>query len=575
MEVFMKKILYYSLIIFLFVGLAACAESSPSTPTPPTTPTPTPTPAPSSTLTPINAPSNLRIEGGTVAWDNVTGADGYIVSFGNLSLPTQSNSIYLFDYVEQLLIGSNVVRVVSTAGSNRSEASNITFNFNFESPRNLVIIDEVLRWDTSEFADSYIVSIGNSSISVTDNELDFSEKLDNFVIGTNEISVVAVINTFRSSASIIEYYRELLAPTNLLIKDNILNWDESNLAQEYIVTIGESSITVQNNSLNLIDHLSKLSIGDNEITITAVSGNESSTSSSIIFKWILQSPQNVSIESTTTSVEVKWDTVPGASSYIITFNGGFEQRTTNTRLSISRSTIMANEILTTATNILVYAIDANNNQSSPSKNAQLVTNLISTNLIFEYGPSNSHRATLKWEAVPNAVFYTISAGGKSINRTGTSIEIKDLEIEPGLYNFSITPKILGHSGPTTSITEFFGFVITTPELPVRICTDCNSTSNAKLYELTSINSDFDGTLTVRFFFSGTLIDSLRGPTTSVSGRISYRIIDSNGNIVRSTSFSIPSLFPGEGFLNVRETWFPYQSDIPFGTYRIDIILIQN
>ena len=157
----------------------------------------------------------------------------------------------------------------------------------------------------------------------------------------------------------------------------------------------------------------------------------------------------------------------------------------------------------------------------------------------------------------------------------TSIRLDGRDITPGFTTFEVVAHVLGvSSSPVATLTVFYGFEISLPELPLRVCTRCDSSLSSKTYEITSITYNFDSS-EVEFYFTGRLIESVSGPNTAVSGNIRFRILDEEDFAIDSSLFSVSSIFPGEGFRNQRGRWFPRSTDSPYGKYRLDIISIQN
>jgi hypothetical protein len=182
---------------------------------------------------------------------------------------------------------------------------------------------------------------------------------------------------------------------------------------------------------------------------------------------------------------------------------------------------------------------------------------------------------IEWGLVQNATHYSINIGDERFYTDETSINLSELDLTAGLKNFKVVAHVLGASSSTSpTLTEFYGYEIILPELPLRVCIVCSNSSFSKTYEITSITNNFSTTI-VRFFFTGRLIESASGPNTAVSGTIQYRILDDEDYTINSNGFNIGSIFPNEGFRSQNSFWVTDRTNSPYGIYRLDIISIQN
>jgi hypothetical protein len=288
---------------------------------------------------------------------------------------------------------------------------------------------------------------------------------------------------------------------------------------------------------------------------------------------VLNPPRNVTLSIDSNNIlEIKWDQVPGASSYVVIFDKQYEVTQSSSPLILEPSEFVYNVFISNATDVRIVSIDNAGNRSISSENAILNESLLAPIIQVVSGRFNF----IEWSQVQNATHYSITIGDERIYMNSTGIRLSDLNLSPGLKNFEVVAHVLGlSSSPAATLTAFYGFEISLPELPLRVCTSCDSSSSSKTYEITLINYKFIEGQFIEFFFTGRLIESASGPDTAVSERIAFRIFDDEDFTIASNTFSTSSLFPGEGFRNQNAFWFSNQTGSPYGKYRLEIISIQN
>ena len=355
--------------------------------------------------------------------------------------------------------------------------------------------------------------------------------------------------------------------------DDVLTWDVSDEVEEYVIIIGPiSRFTTKGNSVNLLEYQDQLSTGVVSIRVLSQSGDRISVASRVEYIVQIKPPSNVTLSmDSSNTLEIKWDQVPGANSYVVIFDDEFEIAQSSSTLSLRPFQVLDNEVILNATDVRIVSVDTAGNRSVPSGNAVFNESILAPVI----QPVSGRFSEIEWSQVRNATHYSITIDNETIFTSRTKEGLFKFNLSPGLTTFEVKGHVLGvSSSPVATLTEFYGFEISLPELPLRVCKRCDSSSTSRTYEITSITYDFNGNW-VEFYFTGRLIESASGPNTAVSGSISIRILDDEDFTVVSRGFSISSLFPGEGFRNQNGTWYPSQSDSPYGKYRLDIISIQN
>jgi hypothetical protein len=377
-----------------------------------------------------------------------------------------------------------------------------------------------------------------------------------------------------TEASSTEPVEVLNPPTNLSIIDDVLTWDISDEVEEYVIIIGPiSRFTTKGNSVNLLEYQDQLSAGVVNIEVLSQSGDRISVASRVEYIVQIKPPSNVTLSmDSNNTLEIKWAQVPGANSYVVIFDNEFEIARSSSTLSLRPYEVLDNEVILNATDVRIVSVDTAGNRSAPSENAVFNESILAPVI----QPVSGRFSEIEWSQVRNATHYSITVDNETIFTRSTEEGLSKFNLSPGLKTFEVKAHVLGvSSSPVATLTEFYGFEISLPELPLRVCTSCNSSSSSKTYEITSITYNYTGGFLVEIFFTGRLIESASGPNTAVSGSISFRILDEEDFTIDSSSFGISSLFPGEGFRNQNATWLPTQSDSPYGKYRLDIITVQN
>lgn len=192
---------------------------------------------------------------------------------------------------------------------------------NLSTPTSLGVRDGQIEWAVVENASSYIVKVDDNEVPVSQNSFHLDDAYD---AGTYSISVKAQ----GASDNIIdsEYCNEITVtkPTttsNLKILDAMLSWNSILGYSSYkIISNGNLIDLVHSTSYSLEDNLDKFEAGSNEIAIV-VAGNSTSTvdsnSSEVINTTKLSAPLNVNVSDD----ELSWQSVPGASGYILKITG--------------------------------------------------------------------------------------------------------------------------------------------------------------------------------------------------------------------------------------------------------------
>ncbi len=209
------------------------------------------------------ATPNVTLTGSTLTWDSISKASGYMVKIVPLGaseseakiFPTSSRAYTL----SELEAGKYEVYVAARGNGNivlSSKYSNVYQVEKLPTPTNVRVEmisdnERYLTWDAVEGCTSYQYTLGTSVETVSSNQSNIISKDILSIAGIN-FSVIAIGNdgehliSSNSSKDLMLY--KLATPKNVILKDDIVRWDEVN-------TIGGSTVAynVYNGEGNLMN----------------------------------------------------------------------------------------------------------------------------------------------------------------------------------------------------------------------------------------------------------------------------------------------------------------------------------
>ncbi len=272
----------------------------------------------------LGIPQNIKIQGGTITWDLVSKAQGYIVSVDGTEYNADKNE-YGFDGYD----GSHVVRIKAKGnGSNivSSDYSESQTIYKLSKPTNLTMSEGVLSWDPVSNASSYkvVLTNGNSdshsgsyssttnSITISKTDLRESQTIQVQAIGDGLTKADSVFsdpyNTFVLDAPVVTATTEGIA------------WTKVNNATSYTVKIGDYKKVVTGTALNLSE--ADVPAGIYAVTVTAngdlIHYFESDESQAISVK-LLSKPV---ISENEAGTGVSWKSVTSAADYEVRVDDG-------------------------------------------------------------------------------------------------------------------------------------------------------------------------------------------------------------------------------------------------------------
>lgn len=289
----MKKVAF--LLIFLVV-LSACSKK-------------------------LDSPTNVRVEGDKLVWDEVKYATGYILKIGDNTYRLEDN----FFIIKDLSTG-NYKAIIKAVSDKYNESNEVSFDFDVSLPKlgepsNIEVVDYYLKWSNVENADFYVVRFEKGDlIYIFDTEsnrydIDFLPN-GNYVVKIVAHSNSNYVTSNEAIYNLVINKEKLNTPKNIKIDQKIISWDEVKKASSYKVIIDEEEFTVVDNYFNLSEYPN----GSYNVQIKAISRGfiDSDPLEAIIniYDVVSDIPSNLLIS----DKKLTWDYIEGVTSYIVSIN---------------------------------------------------------------------------------------------------------------------------------------------------------------------------------------------------------------------------------------------------------------
>ena len=208
----------------------------------------------SSTKT-IDPPSDFRYEAGFLYWDEIEGADHYVVEINNQTKMAYNNKLDLKDFIT----GNYTARIASFSNGNLSDYTDyITFQLiHPESIEDIIITDEVIAWDkhsnltyeVSTYSDQ--TKLTTISPKSTNSQFDYSHLpdgsymftinayLEDTLVTTSEIRIIKDDFRYVRDAGLV---LDLEIPTEIYLEDTLLVEDEDYILDDFGIILNSSVI---------------------------------------------------------------------------------------------------------------------------------------------------------------------------------------------------------------------------------------------------------------------------------------------------------------------------------------------
>lgn len=213
----------------------------------------------------LENPVGLTLSGRELIWQDVDGANGYVIEINGVEYQTQENTYAFADGI----FGAISARVKAVNGKSESEYSVIeqdVLQWKLPTPTGLKRDGETLVWDDVAFAQGYIVSVDGVQYFSEENVCEI------FVTEENEVRVLARGNVSGSLISSefsapLKFPVILATPTNFRFENQTtLVWDSVEFATGYTVFCnGEEYDSVSENCFEIPSALLDADIAELQI----------------------------------------------------------------------------------------------------------------------------------------------------------------------------------------------------------------------------------------------------------------------------------------------------------------------
>ena len=367
--------------------------------------------------------SNIKTNSLTLSWDAVEEADKYRIYIDGKELGiVDGTSIEINDLSPNTKYKFEVqaMDTVNDRESTLSQIEELTAIDPLEAPQNLkadtVTNNSVLlTWDEVQGATAYKIQRNGVTIATVYTNTYENTRLAADTDYEYKVTAINEDDGRKSETSIINVTTKLnplASPTNVVATnvDNssaILHWDSVNGAKSYnIIKDGQVIDSTTGNSY-YVGNLKGDTVYTYSISAVDPDSERTSGATPVTFKTVkdpLGVPNNLKANVTSSSVNLTWDKVEGATTYKILRDGEIVDETNKTTLT--DSFVDAN----TAYEYSVIAFDsANNRQSQPA--IVYVKTTLGTPETFEAVNVTSHSLDLIWGSVRGATSYQIERDG--------------------------------------------------------------------------------------------------------------------------------------------------------------------
>lgn len=234
-------------------------------------------------FTKLPVPTDVKVENGTLTFNQVENVDNYIVSITKDDNETLSDYMYDADGFDIDLtdVGNYSIKVsakgdyVSTVSSNFSETINIT---KLANVTNIQVQNNQITWDSVESAYKYkLVFSGASNYEVEVEECLYNIETDKLIAGTYDVEIIAIgdgTNILAGQGVVNDDLITILsAPTNITFNsEKQLVWDSVTGAVSYVVEIidANNNEVMYDSIANQLDLPKNLVVGSYNVIISAI-----------------------------------------------------------------------------------------------------------------------------------------------------------------------------------------------------------------------------------------------------------------------------------------------------------------
>lgn len=281
----------------------------------------------------LKTPTSIQYDGSYITWDEVKGADFYLISINSSTAIEVTSNSYRYN-------ANKIDFSVSIEAASRSEkiskSNMVQHDFRYLGKAdNLRVENSTLTWDNVENATGYRVKINGQEFTVPVNEY------PNVPVARNSVQVLPLNTTdtsYYGEWSDVYTYTILQAPTNVTYNSNEISWNHVTYASGYIVKVNSEEFTVTTGTkLNYtFDGQSQLIIKVKSLGVSSNDIYDSIYSTEVTYSY-LEPVSQIKVEDGI----VSWNPIANATSYIVEIKSPTDTKTV-TVPSPSYSDILAN-----------------------------------------------------------------------------------------------------------------------------------------------------------------------------------------------------------------------------------------
>jgi hypothetical protein len=504
----------------------------------------------------LATPSNLRVTGNTLLWDEVSNATGYYVQLTGKSEQIFSNTNSL-DLSLHLSPGASIYTASVRAAGNgtlyvTSNPSNNVQITKLATPTNIQITNNLVTWDLVPGATGYRIRIGSG---ITENSVNNAYLLNLSTIPTGvgtEIYISAVGNgnltlnsdegTMKNNQGQERTIRRLNKPINLRTTESQIIWqsgEQSSIPKNFVLKVNSATINLTSESYSW----SLLTAGPKTITVVH-KGDGSSTFDSEESTAITVTKLNAP-DVTVNDTNISWSNVTGAAGYRVMV-GNDANNSLTLPSTQTTFTYNFNEKIGAGNQAITVKALGNSVNTTDSEETKVFKNVqtLNTPQVSNFNVTkvdNNFRVEIT-QSIPNAIGYIYRVGSQSstlVTENFFTVPIND----PGLYQFSIKAVGDGFSYIDSNFSQSINVTVLTPVNNATLDFDSGNIYNlnwapinsAVNYKVDVQKFDASGNplpATDPFFVSNTVLSINMANTASVRIRITVR---GNGTTIFDSS----------------------------------------
>lgn len=194
-------------------------------------------------LTKLNAPENLRVENGVLAWDINISTQYYILTINGEEIQITDKNITTYELTERYSAGGYSISIMAVGdgiNSLTSAKSEIRQFIKLYAPTTFSLFRNRVEWNQPGYATYYELAVNGLSSIVNVNSCDITS---DYQADTYYFKVRAFADGYlKSDYSVIKSAKKLASPT-LSVSNGVLTWNSITGASEYQLDVGGTIVS--------------------------------------------------------------------------------------------------------------------------------------------------------------------------------------------------------------------------------------------------------------------------------------------------------------------------------------------